>query len=97
MESKNETARFMDMLMSVPGSMNESVKVDFKLSRKQILLLSNVVERGLNSKEKDQQGIMEFLDRETFEGLSLFADECLKKAGLTEFNEKLKALSNSKA
>lgn len=96
MENKIEAARLLDILLSVPG-MNEQVKIDFKLSRNQVLLLCNVMDWGLNSKEKDQQGLAEVIVKEDYEELKKISTECLRKAGLMEFNEKLKALSNSKA
>ena len=45
----NDVARVYDTIMSIPG-MNETVKIDMRISRKNVLLLNSVIERGLNDK-----------------------------------------------
>ena len=73
--------------------MNEDVKVNLKTSRKNLLLLSKVIERGLTSKETDDKSvsILEIVPNEILQELREFAHEILDKAGLTEMNEKLKS------
>ena len=50
MLAKNEVAKVYDTVLSIPG-MNQNVKVNLQISRKNLLLLSKVIERGLNGKE----------------------------------------------
>jgi len=90
MLNTNDAARVMDTILSTPG-MSEAVKIDFKIPRKNILLLCSVIERGLASKEEGQ------LEAEDKKSLEDFTAECLQKAGLTELHEKLKALSSKGA
>ncbi len=53
MLTTNDVARVYDTIMSIPG-MNEPVKIDIKISRKNVLLLNSVIKRGLTSKEDDK-------------------------------------------
>jgi hypothetical protein len=72
--------------------MNEAVKIDVKMNRKTILLLSSLIDAGL----KDEDGTSELLKLVSAEGveeLKSFTEECLKKAGLKELSEKMKGLS----
>lgn len=82
----NEQARVYDTLLSVPG-MNETVKIDLRISRKLVLLLSQVIERGLDV--NIDGGIPLQKSQEDLKALSA---DCLEKAGLTELSIKLKAL-----
>lgn len=70
--------------------MLETVKLDFKISRKNVLLLSSVLQYGLSTDEgKEFAG---GLQEESLEELQSFVAECLQKAGLTDLYEKLKVL-----
>ena len=89
----NVMAQVYDTLLCSPG-MNEAVKIDVKVNRKTVLLLSSVIERGLNAKDGEAGGLLELIPKETAEELKIFSEECLKKAGLTELNEKIKGLHN---
>jgi len=92
MFSTNDIAKIYDTVLSIPG-MNENVKVDLRMPRKNVLLLSKVIERGLTVKDKDQPGnVLNSIDEATIAQLSTVATELLNKAGLTEMNEKLNAL-----
>lgn len=87
-----EVAKVMDTIMSIPG-MNEIVKMDFRISRKNVLLLYSVIERGLDAKEGGEAtGLLENIPQETLQELRTFSADCLQKAGLTELKEKLKSL-----
>ncbi len=46
MLTTNDVAKVYDTILSMPG-MNETVKIDLKISRRNVLLLNNVLERGL--------------------------------------------------
>ena len=91
----NDVAKVYDTILSIPG-MNETVKIDSKISRRNVLLLHSVIERGLTVKDENQSSILSIVPKETLSELTSFADECLQKAGLTDLREKLKALSSSK-
>ncbi len=46
----NDAAKMFASILCVPG-MNETVKIDLKISRKNVLLLSTGIERGLTAKD----------------------------------------------
>jgi hypothetical protein len=73
--------------------MNEKIKIDLRMPRKNVLFLSKIIERGLSSKETDDKtpGVLEIVSNETLQELILMSGEILEKAGLTDMNEKLKA------
>lgn len=88
----SEVAKVYDTVLSIPG-MNEAIKIDVKVSRKTVLLLNNVIERGLTAKDGDQsQGLLELIPKESIDELKAFSEECLNKAGLKELSEKMKGL-----
>jgi hypothetical protein len=92
MLAKNDVAKIYETVLSIPG-MNEEVKVSLKISRKNLLLLNKVIERGLNGKETDDKSIsvLDTVSKETLQELSDIAVQLLNKAGLTEMNDKLKS------
>ena len=91
----NDVAKVFDTVLSIPG-MNEQVKIDLRISRKNVLLLNHVIERGLAAKDDDKASIlMASIPEENLQELKLFGDECLQKAGLIELSEKLKTLSET--
>lgn len=89
---KNETSIVYDALLAVPG-MSEQVKVDLRISRKQVLLLSNTIRQGMAAKEGMAHDLLSVLPKESVEELSRIADDILEKAGLTELHSKLKQLA----
>lgn len=93
MITKNEVAKVFDTIMSIPG-MSELVKIDLKISRKHVLLLSYFIEQGLLM-EKDASTVMGSISEDGLSDLKNVSQECLKKAGLIELNEKLSALNSS--
>ncbi len=91
MTATNYIARIYDTVLSIPG-MNENVKIELRISRKNVLLLSKVIERGISPKDStDKESILDIAPEETLKQLSEISDELLKKAGLTDMNEKLKS------
>jgi len=74
----------------MPG-MNENVKVNLQTTRKNLLLLNKVIERGLNGKEPDDKAvsILDIIPKESLQELGTIATELLNKSGLSEMNEKL--------
>lgn len=92
----NDVAKIYDTILSIPG-MNETVKIDLKISRRNVLLLNHVIERGLNTKEDDKNpGLLSNVTGESLEELKALAGDCLQKAGLVELSEKLSALGSIK-
>ncbi|WP_343588215.1 hypothetical protein [Flavobacterium sp.] len=93
MITKNEVAKVFDTILSIPG-MSETVKIDLKISRKNVLLLSHLITLGLNSKKEDSM-LLECISSESQHDLKSISEECLLKAGLVELNEKLAVLSDT--
>ena len=86
-------AQVYDTILSIPG-MGEVVKIDLRIPRKNALLLSSVIDRGLNGKDGEKvSGLLSSVSKETLEELKSIATEFLDKAGLMELNEKLKSLA----
>lgn len=97
MMTASEFAMVYDTILSIPG-MEDTVKIDLRMTRKNVLILSSVIDRGLGVKGSEKEsGILANVPREVLDELRKIADECLEKATLTELNEKLKSLSVSKA
>ncbi|MFH6997385.1 hypothetical protein ACHRVZ_05585 [Flavobacterium sp. FlaQc-57] len=90
----NDVAKVFDTVLSIPG-MNDAVKIDMKISRKNVLLLNHIIERGLSAKDNDKPSIlMTSIQEENLQELKLFGEECLQKAGLIELSEKLRVLGD---
>jgi hypothetical protein len=90
----SEVAKVYDTVLSIPG-MNETVKLNVHISRRNVLLLNRIIERGLTAKDSDKaNSLMDVFSKESLQELAAFSDECLKKAGLVDLNEKLKELDN---
>ena len=91
MLTTNDIAQVYDTILSIPG-MNETVKIDLKISRKNVLLLNRVIERGLSPKQDDKSSnLLDIVPEDALQELTTLADDCLKKAGLIELSEKLKS------
>lgn len=89
MLTTNDVTRIYDTIMSIPG-MNETVKIDSRISRKNALILDEVIKRGLALETDDKSSeLLSRIPKETTQELTVFADECLVKAGLKELSEKL--------
>ena len=93
MLTTNDVAKVFDTILSTPG-MNEMVKIDLKISRKNVLLLNHVIERGLTL-ENDTSGFLGGLSKEGLSELKNVSEECLQKAGLVELNQKLTTLNEA--
>jgi hypothetical protein len=93
MITKNEVSKVYDTVLSIPG-MSEPVRIDLKISRKNVLLLSHLIDQGL-AHEKDSSILLSTLSEEGVTDLKNLSKECLQKAGLVELNEKLLTLSEA--
>lgn len=93
----SEVARVFDTILSIPG-MSDTIKLDLKISRQNVLLLNSVIERGINAKDPESKtlNLVDTVPKEILKELSDLGEECLKKAGLIEVNEKLGLLKNLK-
>jgi len=96
MKDQNYVAMVLDTVLASPG-MKDTVKIDLKISRKNVLLLNHVITHGLASNGDDQSNaFLASIPEESKQELKAVADECLQKADLVEFSEKLSAIGNEK-
>lgn len=93
MITKNDVAKVFDTVLSIPG-MSEMVKIDLKISRKNVLLLSHIIEEGLVL-EKEASSLLGSIPEGDLSELKNVSEECLQKAGLVELNQKLITLSEA--
>lgn len=54
MPNTNTIAKVFDTVLSIPG-MNDNVKIQLSIPRKNVLLLSKVIERGLSVKGNNEE------------------------------------------
>ncbi|MGC4038332.1 MAG: hypothetical protein QM764_20380 [Chitinophagaceae bacterium] len=92
MIAKSEIVKIYETILSVPG-MSDEIKVNLKISRKNLLLMTKIIERGLNAKDVEDKSvtILEIMPKETLSKLSEISVELLQRAGLTEINDRLKS------
>lgn len=96
MLTATDLGRVYDTLLCIPG-MNENIKIDLRISRKMVLLLTQVIQRGIAAKDEEQvEGLLTAVSLESIEELKELAADCLSKAGLTEFENKLITLTKNK-
>ena len=93
MLSSKDAAIVYETILSSPG-MNDAVKIEIRIPRKMVLLLTKVIESGLAIKNEDAlDDLLSIAGRETLEELKNISVDILRKAGLTEMNEKLNSLN----
>ena len=92
MLAKTDVTRIYETVLSIPG-MNDHVKISLSLSRKNVLLLSKIIERGLLLKDQDDKStnVIDIVPKETLQELSQLSNDLLNKAGLAEMNQKLQS------
>ncbi|WEK36152.1 MAG: hypothetical protein P0Y53_01445 [Candidatus Pseudobacter hemicellulosilyticus] len=81
------TTAMFSTLLSVPG-MNEQVKVEAKISRKLVLMLGEVIARGLENGGVVPDAILRASEAEIRE----FRAQMLEKAGMTELDGNIRSL-----
>ena len=93
MLAKTDVNKIYDTLLSIPG-MADPVKIILNIPRKNILLLSKVIERGLSGKDAEEKThiILDKVTKESLQELLSLSADLLDKAGLTEMNKKLQML-----
>ncbi|WP_438940031.1 hypothetical protein [Chitinophaga hostae] len=89
MLSAKDVTVIFETLLASPG-MGDSVKVSLVQPRKLILLLAKVIDAGLKSREDT---LLAGMDTATVDAVKGIAEDLLKKAGLTELNEKIALLT----
>jgi hypothetical protein len=91
MIAKTDLAKLYETPLTIPG-MNQSTKIDLKMPLRNALLLSKIIERGLQGKEVDTNSpnLLDFIPLELTSELQDIPKEILHKVGLQEMNEKLK-------
>jgi hypothetical protein len=90
----NDVIKVLETVMSAPG-MSESVKIDFKISRKNALLLTSVIESGLSGSGAENP-LLSGLSKETKDESRGIGEDWLQKAGIKELSENLKHLNSGK-
>jgi hypothetical protein len=92
MLAKTELAKIYETLLSIPG-MTDTVKIPMNISRKNILLLCKVIERGLTVKDTDEKNLNlpDLITKNVLQELQAIPAELLEKAGLTEMNKNLQS------
>ncbi len=71
MLTTNDVARVYDAILSIPG-MNDTVKIDLRISRKNVLLLKHGIERGLVVKDDEKnERLLSNIPDENLEELKL--------------------------
>jgi hypothetical protein len=77
--------------------MNSIVKIPLQLSRKTLLLLTRVIEKGITfHEETPDTGILAVLDAEALAEIKGVSSTLLDKSGLSEMNTRLDALEGGK-
>ena len=87
--NEQDVVKVYETLLCTPG-MNETIKLDHKITRKTILLLSQVITNGLDAKSKE--GLPGVADKESIAELTELVSSSLEKAGLTALSAKLQEL-----
>ncbi|MFC4478689.1 hypothetical protein [Flavobacterium chungangensis] len=95
MLTENDAVRVFDTIMSSPG-MNEMVRMDLKISRKNVLLLHHAIGRGIAENGGSLSALLQSTSKENAQELKQLSEECLQRAGLTELNQKLSELGAGK-
>ncbi|WP_250318032.1 hypothetical protein [Pedobacter sp. B4-66] len=85
----SDVAVMYDVMLSVPGMNEKNVKVDLKISKTQILLLSQAIRQGVKQETGMVKDLLSVLPKESSTELCEIADDFLQKAGLAELYQKL--------
>jgi hypothetical protein len=92
MLSEKEVALLYETLLSAPG-MNDVVKLDLRIPRRNVLLLAKVIEKGLQVKPGEiLEGLVRAAGDGSLEALQQISSELLHKAGLSDMAGKLHTL-----
>ena len=75
-----------------PTGMNDTVKISLHIPRKNVLLLSKIIELGLSVKDNEQNNLLQVAGQDVLSELNSLTGDLLQKAGLTEIYNKLNSL-----
>lgn len=93
MLSEKEVTLLYETIMSAPG-MNDAVKLDLRIPRKNVLLLVKVMEKGLQTKAGEAlEGLMRAAGEDSQQSIQQISSELLDKAGLTGMHARLVSLN----
>ena len=84
--------KIYEAVLSGPG-MTEKCKLVFHLSRLNIILLTRLIESGLQNRSDNPEDIINLLPKESIEELQAVVDEILRRGNLTDFYQKFKSLA----
>jgi hypothetical protein len=87
MLSKQDLSKLYETVLATPG-MQDVIKIDLRMERRQVLLLHQIIQRGIALKEDDTEAGIPRVEG-NLEAIQKAASDLLTKAGLTEINEKL--------
>ncbi|MCF2502196.1 hypothetical protein L0663_02310 [Dyadobacter sp. CY107] len=92
MMNAKELTSVYDTIMSISG-MNDQIKIDLKISRRNVLLLTQAIKRALSFPGvEDNPDLIEIASNESKEELLALSADCLQKSGLVELNKRLAKL-----
>lgn len=91
MLSTKDVTVVYETLLSSPG-MNDTVKISLHIPRKNVLLLSKLIELGLSVKDNEQNNLLQVAGQDVLSELNNLTGDLLQKAGLTEMYNKLHSL-----
>jgi hypothetical protein len=94
MLSEKEISMLYETVLSSPG-MNENVKLSIVVSRKNALLLSSLIDSGIDH-ENGTNKLFVVAGEESLELLKKLSVDILEKAGLSGLQERLKVLNGGK-
>lgn len=90
MATNNVLETVYETLLCSSG-MNKVVKLDVKISRKEVLLLNSIIQDGVDGGNGANK-LLELKPPAELQELKTFAEEGLQKAGLEELAAKIKCL-----
>lgn len=82
MLSAKDVSIIYETPLTSPG-MNDTVKIDLRMPRKNVLLLTRVIELGLLAKDSED-GLLQTAGKDAIAELNNLTGSILEKAGLTE-------------
>lgn len=88
MKTKKEITGMLSILVSVPG-MEDNVKLNLSLKRKQVMLLSNVIREGMKTDQGMVGDLLAVLAPDSSNELLRLSEEMDERAGLSELQQKV--------
>ena len=88
-----DLVKVYDLVLNGPG-MSDEFKLNFPISRRQLLLVCLLIENGINPSKEKAEELSGLVSRESAAELAQLVPEILKKGGpgMFEFYERLKSL-----